>query len=103
MDHRSPHSVGELARNWARLIVRAWFTDSRDAVQVRDQLTTRGYKTQFLTSSDGTALLTVSTPRLLRAEVDGLIWLGGGQSSPIDGTQRVAGDASPEMRMRDHR
>lgn len=81
------HPARQPVRSWASVIVRAWFDDAMDAMEVRKQLDTRGYATQVLTGADGTALLTVKTPGILRAEVDGLIWLGGGGSTLRAGTR----------------
>ena len=59
--------------------IRAWFMDPAMAGSVRDRLLERGYMTLLLASSSGPALMTVAAPGVLRAEVEGLIWLGGGE------------------------
>ncbi len=59
--------------------IRAWFMDKRMAENVRDRLVERGYTTLLLSPSTGPAQMTVTTTGVLRAEVEGLIWLGGGE------------------------
>ena len=65
-------------RRPANLTIRAWFDEPTAAMVVRNRLVERGYPTQVLTSASGQVLMTVTTPVVLRAEVEGLIWLGGG-------------------------
>jgi len=61
------------------VVVRACFDDPTDAMAVYQQLTERGYATEHVTSASGQVLLTVTTPAILRAEVNGLIWLRRGR------------------------
>ena len=61
------------------VVIRARFAERSAASVLRDELVARGYETQLLSSETGLTLVTVRTWRVLRAEVDGLIWLRGGQ------------------------
>ena len=54
------------------MAIRAWFMDPAMAGSVRDRLVERGYTILLLSSSSGPALMTVTTPGVLRAEVEGL-------------------------------
>ena len=59
--------------------IRAWFMDPAMAGSVRTDSSSAATRILLLASSSGPALMTVTTPGVLRAEVEGLIWLGGGE------------------------
>ena len=60
------------------------------AYHVRSQLVERGYATRLGRSPAGDLVVTVTTEHYLRAEVEGLVWLGGGRIAT-----KIEADAAP--------
>jgi hypothetical protein len=56
----------------------AIFPGDEAGYRVMEQLVERQYTTNLMRSTRGELVLVVTTVSLLRAEVEGLVWLGGG-------------------------